>query len=454
MSTSRHPLADPGIKTLIVGLGKTGLSCARFLRARGVPLAVTDSRPQPPGLEALRTEMPDVALFLGGFHPDAFEAAGSLVLSPGVSLSEPLVAKARARGVPVVGDIELFARAARAPVAAITGSNGKSTVTSLLGQMARRAGLSVAVGGNLGEPALELLDDRVQLYVLELSSFQLETTVSLAPEVAVVLNLSADHMDRYGSLQAYAEAKARIFRGARCGVVNLDDPAVLAMAAGLSERLGFTLGEPGGQDLGIRERDGGPWLCRGAEPLMAVSELGIQGRHNCANALAALALGMGLGLATAPMLEALRSFPGLAHRTELVGERAGVRWYNDSKGTNVGACIAALEGLCPAGGGRIVLIAGGDGKGADFSALRPAVQRTARALVLIGRDAPLIERALEGAAPMWRAATLEQAVSLAGAQARPGDLVLLSPACASFDMFRNYEHRGEVFTQAVRRLVG
>ncbi len=454
MNAAMYAAPDVGTKTLVVGLGKTGLSCARFLHARGVPLAVTDSRPRPPGLEALRAEMPDVALFLGGFQASAFEAADCLVVSPGVAVSEPLVRAAAERGAPVVGDIELFAREARAPVVAITGSNGKSTVTTLVGQMAQRGGLNVAVGGNLGDPALDLLDDQVALYVLELSSFQLETTFSLAPQAAAVLNLSPDHMDRYPSVQAYADAKARIFRGARYGVINRDDPRVVQMAESLAERVGFTLCEPAANDFGVRVQGGEPRLCRGSEALLAVSEMAIQGRHNQANALAALALGAGVGLGLASMLEVLRSFPGLPHRTQLVGERDGVRWYNDSKGTNVGASVAAMDGLAPSAGGRIVLIAGGDGKGADFSELRPAVERAARAVILIGRDAPLIEQALRGAVALLGAASLEEAVGIAAQTARPGDLVLLSPACASFDMFRNYEHRGEAFTQAVRRLLG
>jgi UDP-N-acetylmuramoylalanine--D-glutamate ligase len=451
------PLAQhtPG-KTLIVGLGRTGLSVARFLHSRGVPFAVTDTRDRPPALEALRAQMPEPPLFLGGFAPAAFEAADCLAVSPGVAVREPLIRDAAARGVSVVGDIELFAREVRAPVAAITGSNGKSTVTTLVGAMARRAGLRAAVGGNLGEPALDLLDERAELYVLELSSFQLETTASLAPRVAAVLNLSPDHLDRYPSVEAYAAAKARIFRGAACAVVNRDDERVRAMAAGLAEVVPFTLGAPDEGELGLAQVEGADWLCRGADPIMPVSELGIRGRHNTANALAALAIGAALGLPTEAMLEVLREFRGLPHRTELVGERDGVRWLNDSKGTNPGACIAALEGLAAeqGPGARTVLIAGGDCKGADFAELRDVAARTARAVVLIGRDAPMLERALHGAVPLERASSMEEAVRLAAGRARPGDLVLLSPACASFDMFRDYEHRGQVFCEAVRRLLG
>ncbi len=441
-------------KTLIVGLGKTGLSVARYLRAQGVSVAVTDSRANPPGMEQARLEMPDTALFTGGFDPDAFAAAELLVVSPGVPVSEPLVAQAVARGAPVIGDIELFAQAVRAPVVAITGSNGKSTVTSLLGQMARLAGVRVAVGGNLGEPALDLLDEGVELYVLELSSFQLETTQTLAPKAATVLNVSADHMDRYPSLEDYAAAKARVFDHAEIAVLNRDDPVVRAMAGRAQAEIGFTLADPRSRDdFGLIERAGETWLVRGQEPLMATGEIAVAGRHNLANALAALALGSACGLPVTSMREALRRFRGLPHRTVLVAARRGVRWYDDSKGTNPGATVAALRGLVdPAGSGRAVLIAGGDCKGADFSPLLPVVRDAARAVVLIGRDAPLLERVLRGAVPLLHARDMEDAVALAADAALPGDCVLLSPACASFDMFDNYEHRGRVFAAAVQGL--
>jgi UDP-N-acetylmuramoylalanine--D-glutamate ligase len=451
-SVARTSIATPAAgRVLVVGLGKTGMSCARFLARSGAAVAVTDSRVEPPGLDAIRRELPDVALFLGGFDRSAFAAAELVVVSPGVSVEEPAIREARARGVPVLGDVELFAQSAQAPVAAITGSNGKSTTTMLLGEMARIAGRRAAVGGNLGEPALDLLDPAVELYVLELSSFQLETTESLAPAVATVLNVSPDHMDRYPDLAAYAATKARIFRSAAVAVVNRDDPAVTTMPGG-RERRGFTLGEPAAGDYGVRLRDGAPWLCRGDEPLVAAADVAIPGSHNRANALAALAMGDALGLPLAAMREALRGFRGLPHRTELVAEIAGVRFYDDSKGTNVGATAAALEGFADGTAARTVLIAGGDGKGQDFAALGPLLARTARCVVLIGRDAPLVEAVLDPATPRVRARDMVEAVRLAAEHARPGDRVLLSPACASFDMFRNYEHRGEVFAEAVRRL--
>jgi UDP-N-acetylmuramoylalanine--D-glutamate ligase len=440
-------------KTLIVGLGKTGLSCARYFAARGIPAAVIDSREQPPQLEHLRQELPDTALFLGRFDPVVFEEAEQLVVSPGVSLEEPLIRQALARGVPVVGDVELFATEATAPVVAITGSNGKSTVTTMVGEMAAEAGLRARVGGNLGEPALDLLAADTELYVLELSSFQLESTRSLRPAVAVVLNITPDHMDRYPDADAYAAAKAVIYQGAQKRVFNLDDPGVMAMRGEQGDDLFFTLGEPEADCFGLRPYDDGIWICRGQRKLMPVGDLLVPGSHNRANALAALALGSAIGLEMEAMLAALRRFHGLPHRTQFVAEHQGVRWYNDSKGTNVGACAAALEGLDSDAGGRTVLIAGGDCKDADFAALVPVVSRTARAVVLIGRDAPLLEQALAGSAPLFSAADMDEAVGIAAQQAQPGDRVLLSPACASFDMFNNYEHRGRSFMDAVARLI-
>ncbi|MET0027493.1 MAG: UDP-N-acetylmuramoyl-L-alanine--D-glutamate ligase [Candidatus Thiodiazotropha sp.] len=439
-------------KTLIVGLGKTGLSCARYLTAQGVALAVTDSRETPPGLDALRRDYPDMALFLGGFQPEVFQAANQLVVSPGVPVSTPLIQAARERGSEVLGDVELFARAVRAPVVAITGSNGKSTVTTLVGEMAHNAGLRVAVGGNLGEPVLDLLDDAVDLYVLELSSFQLETTWSLKPETAVVLNVSADHMDRYRDIDDYAAAKAGIYSQAKIQVINRDDTRVAAMAGPDDSVVGFTLNTPVGSDFGVCESQGESWLCRGSTLLMPVSELRIPGRHNQANALAALALGQAVGLPMATMLETLRIFRGLEHRTQWVSDTQGLRWYNDSKGTNVGATISALLGLHADDESRTVLIAGGDCKGADFTLLAPVAEKTARAVILIGRDAPALAAVLEGRTKLVFAESMTDAVMKARDEASPGDRVLLSPACASFDMFKNFEDRGEAFVRAVEGL--
>ena len=432
---------------LVVGLGKSGLSAARFLAARGVTVGVVDSRAEPPGLEALRAELPRVGVVCGPFQAEVMKAAELLVVSPGVPVADPAISAAEAAGVPVVGDIELFARFAQAPVVAITGSNGKSTVTELMGRMAARAGLDARVGGNIGTPALDLLgESEPDLYVLELSSFQLETTCSLRAAAAVVLNVSPDHMDRYDTLHDYEAAKARIYRGAEHAVVNGDDPAVVAMGFGADHVLRFTLGEPRPGEYGLR----GGWLARGEEALMDAAELRIAGLHNMANALAALALGEALGIPRPPMLAELREFTGLPHRTSWVAGADGVDWYDDSKGTNVGATLAAIHGM----GRPLVLIAGGDGKGQDFSPLRAAMAVHGRAAVLIGRDGPAVEDALKGAVPTARAATLEEAVSIAAELAEPGDCVLLSPACASFDMFSGYVERGERFAAAARQLTG
>jgi UDP-N-acetylmuramoylalanine--D-glutamate ligase len=436
--------------TLVVGLGKSGLSAARALKALGAPFTVVDSRVAPPGLATFQAEFPEIPCHLGGFDPAWFKRATRLLVSPGVAVKTPVIAEAAARGVPVWGDIELLARLTDAPIAAITGSNGKSTVTTLLGLMTERAGVRAAVGGNLGAPALDLWReiDRPELYVLELSSFQLETTYSLNARVATVLNISPDHLDRYDRMEDYIAAKRRIFQGNGLMVVNADDPVVMAMVEPGRRKVCFTLDEPDEGDFGLRPAGGETWLAYGQELWIAASALQISGDHNLANALAALAMGRSLGLERNGMLAALREFTGLAHRTTLVRERDGVRWFDDSKGTNVGATVAAVRGLP----GQVVLIAGGEGKSQDFRPLRAALTGKARAVVLIGRDAPLIATALGNGVPIHSAADMEQAVARAAELAQPGDSVLLSPACASFDMFSNYEERGVVFANAVRGL--
>ncbi|NIR28607.1 MAG: UDP-N-acetylmuramoyl-L-alanine--D-glutamate ligase [Gammaproteobacteria bacterium] len=447
-ATGHGPDRLAGGTTLIVGLGHTGLSCARYLAARSERIAIVDSRPQPPQLEALRRALPDVPVYVGGFAASLFDQAARIVVSPGVPLTEAPIRRARAAGVAVLGDIELFARAVTAPVVAVTGSNGKSSVTTLVGDMARRDGRSVRVGGNLGPPALDLLGDPgTELFVLELSSFQLESSCSLQPAAATVLNVSPDHMDRYASLDAYVAAKRRIFGGNGAMVLNLDDPPVAAMGEPHRWVIGFTLAPPERGAFGVRTHAGEPWLAYGDERLMPVSGLGAQGSHAVANALAALALGSAVGLSKAAMLAALGEFTGLPHRCQLVLTRDGVRWFNDSKATNVGATVAAIRGL--QGAGPIVLIAGGDGKGADFAPLREAVVPGVRAGVLLGRDAPRIEAAIGDRVPVVQVADMIEAVASARALARPGDSVLLSPACASLDMYRNYEERGQVFIRAV-----
>ena len=443
-------MTHPG--TVIVGLGATGLSAARFLARHGEPFAVTDSRSCPPALTDLSREFPDVPRALGCFDRALCLTARRLIVSPGVTLREPVLLEAQARGVEVVGDIEVFAHHARAPVVAVTGTNGKSTVTSLVREMAQAAGLAVRAGGNLGPPALDLLDDgEPDLYVLELSSFQLETTASLKPTAAVVLNVTPDHKDRYATLDAYAKAKRRVYRGAGTRVINRDDPLVAAMAEPDGPVVGFTVRAPEPRCFGLIPEEGGAWLAYEDERLMPVADLPIPGRHNVANALAALALGTAVRLPRGAMVSALRRFHGLPHRCQWVGRASGVDWYNDSKGTNVGATCAALRGLCAER--PVILLAGGDGKGADFTPLASACDGGVRAAVTLGRDGPLIAKALQGVVPVARASDLTDAVSQAAGLARSGDAVLLSPACASFDMFRDYVERGERFVAAVREWV-
>ena len=440
---------EAGSRALVLGLGRTGLSCARYLQGKGLEVRVADTRAEPPGAAALREQVPAAELHTGAFQLSLLDGVAQVVISPGLSLGEPVAAEALRRGLPVVGDIELFARETQAPVAAITGTNGKSTVTALLAELASAAGRPAVAGGNLGEPALDLLARPVpQLYVLELSSFQLETTCSLETATATVLNVTPDHLDRYRTLDDYAAAKARIFERCDVAVVNADDPRVRTMPRAGQRVITFSLQDPAADYLLARE----PELvltCRG-EALLPMSALKLQGEHNAANALAALAMCEALELPRAPVLGALGSFGGLPHRAQWVGDLDGVRYVNDSKGTNVGATIAAVSGLA----GPLVLIAGGDGKNQDFDELRPVCRGKVRHVVLIGRDAPRLAAALDGVCTSERAADMRAAVAAARAAARTGDTVLLSPACASLDMFRDYAHRGEEFAAAVRSLAG
>jgi UDP-N-acetylmuramoylalanine--D-glutamate ligase len=440
---------------VIVGLGVTGLSCARYLLRHGWRVCVTDSRADPPGRAQLALLDPDLTVRFGALDTSLLDEAVCVVASPGVPLSDPFFAEARRRGITIAGDIEMFAVAADAPVVGITGTNGKSTVTTLLGRMAERAGVRVRVGGNLGEPALDLLlaaqadAQPTELYVLELSSYQLEATSSLDLRAATVLNVTPDHLDRYASLGDYAAAKARIFARCDTAVINLDDPLVVAMPHKAARVVGFSLQDAPGADYTVARRaTGKPWLMRRGEPLIAVESMRLSGLHNAANALAALALGEAIGLPLPVMLDELARFAGLPHRSQWVAEIRGVSYVDDSKGTNVGATLAAVAGLA----GPLVVIAGGDGKAQDFAPLREAFRGKVRCVVLIGRDAPAIEQVLHDVCAIQRSASLPEAVRAAAKVARPGDTVLLSPACASLDMFRNYAHRGEVFGSAVREL--
>lgn len=435
----------------VVGLGETGLSCVRHLLAGGWRVAVTDSRSRPPQLAALRAAFPEVSVTSGGIDQSMLMGAEEIIVSPGVPLTEPALCAARDRGIPIIGDIELFARTASAPVLAVTGTNGKSTVTALLGEMARAGGVNVAVGGNFGPPALDLLRlPQVQLYVLELSSFQLESVHSLNACAASVLNIAPDHLDRYSSFADYIEAKTAIFRGNGVMVLNADDAAVSALAEAGRETLYFTLAAPREScTFGIDYRHGEPWFCHGRNKLAPSAVFQPIGRHNQANALAALALGSAAGVPASGLLAGLRTFKGLAHRMEPVVKHDGVLWINDSKSTNVGATLAAIAGLDR----PLILILGGQGKGQCFRELRGAVRERARAAVVLGQDAERIASALRDACRIEAAADLPAAVAGAARLARPGDIVLLSPACASFDMFSNYAERGEAFREAVEAAI-
>jgi UDP-N-acetylmuramoylalanine--D-glutamate ligase len=436
-------------RAIVVGLGRTGMSCARYLHSRGVEFAVTDSRAAPPESPALQQLSPAVDMRFGGFDESLLDGAAQVIASPGVSLDEPFLKAAAARGVAIVGDIELFVREAKAPIAAITGTNGKSTVTTLVALMSNAAGKRAIAAGNLGRPVLDLLEEPVpHIYVLELSSFQLDTTHTLRAAVATVLNVTPDHMDRYANLDAYATSKARIFDGSQAAVLNLDDSSVRAMALHAANKVGFSLVRDAEASYYAETRNGETVLtCRG-EKLVAMSELKIAGLHNAANALASLAMCEALGLPRTPCLRALREFAGLPHRSQFVAEVGGVRYVDDSKGTNVGATLAAVAGMP----GTLVLIAGGQGKGQDFGPLAAAFRDKVRHVVLIGQDAKLIDAALTGVCTTEYAHDMDEAVQAAANAVRPGETVLLSPACASLDMFRDYGHRGDVFAAAVRRL--
>ncbi|MFZ5957658.1 UDP-N-acetylmuramoyl-L-alanine--D-glutamate ligase [Pseudomonas knackmussii] len=437
---------------IVVGLGKSGMSLVRFLARQGTPFAVADTRENPPELVTLRSQYPQVEVRCGELDADFLCRAQELYVSPGLSLRTPALIEAAARGVRMSGDVDLFARHAKAPIVAITGSNAKSTVTTLVGEMAAAAGKRVAVGGNLGTPALDLLADDVELYVLELSSFQLETCERLNAAVATCLNVSEDHMDRYDGMADYHLAKHRIFRGAKQVVVNRADALSRPLIADSVPCWTFGTDKPDFKAFGLIEEGGEKSLAFQFETLLPVRELKIRGAHNQSNALAALALGHAVGLPFEPMLQTLREFAGLAHRCQWVGEREGVNYYDDSKATNVGAALAAIEGLGADIDGKLVLLAGGDGKGADFSALREPVAKFCRAVVLLGRDAELVGAALGDDVNKVRVQTLDEAVRKAAELAQTGDAVLLSPACASLDMFKNFEERGRLFAKAVEEL--
>ena len=443
---------------LVLGLGETGLSMVRWLSAQNARLRVADTRSAPPGLAQATRYVAAEQIFCGNFNDALFDGIELIAISPGVPLRDPAVERAIARGIEVVGDIELFAQSLpkhnRPRILAITGANGKTTVTSMVEHLCKAAGKDAVAAGNISPAVLDVVLERginqPEVWALELSSFQLETTSSLNADAATVLNISEDHLDRYADMAAYSSAKARIFAGCGVQVLNRDDERCMSMVREECKTITFGLNKPDTEsDFGV-ERDAGEiWLVQGTQRLLKASELQVAGLHNVANALAALALSRAINFPMHTLLEALRSFKGLPHRVERVAEIDGIIYYDDSKGTNVGATVAALQGL----GRKAVLIAGGEGKGQDFTPLHPAVAQHARAVVLIGRDAPLIAAALtDCGVQVAHAEDMNEAVRQAASLAQSGDAVLLSPACASFDMFRNYEHRAEVFVQAVHEL--
>jgi UDP-N-acetylmuramoylalanine--D-glutamate ligase len=445
--------------TLIIGLGKTGLSCVRYLSRLGIKdIRVWDASPHPPALPQLQQEFPTIPFYSGEFSITQCLkfAVKQIILSPGVDSQLPVWQQCREQGIAILGDVELFAQTVRAPIVAITGTNAKGTVTSLVGKMAECAQISVRVGGNIGIPLLDLLyEPEPDLFVIELSSFQLEITYSLKPAASIILNISGDHLDRYPNLQSYVAAKQGIFHASRYVIYNRHEPLTQPLAQGLNYNSisSFGLDEPCAGTWGIRQQAGQAWLAYGQELLLAVSELKIKGRHHWLNALAALALGTAVSLPRVAMLQALCNFSGLPFRCQYIATINQVEWYNDSKGTNVAATLAAIQSVAETISGKIVLLAGGVAKGADFTPLQTVAEQYLRYAVLFGRDAVHLANALSERVVIKPVSDLRQAILLAKQLAKAGDAVLLSPACASFDQFRNAEERGEIFTHAVKELL-
>ena len=441
-----------GLK-VVAGLGISGVAAVNFLHEHGYRVAVTDSRKTPPGHDQIPS---DVQTSFGQLDQELLLQAEEIVISPGLDPQLPEIQAAIAQGIAVVSEIQILRRFTDKPIMAITGSNAKSTVTTLIGLMAKDAGVKVAVGGNLGRPALDLTKDDPELYILELSSFQLETTSNLHAEVAVILNMSEDHLDRHGDMMGYHTAKHRIFQGVKKVVYNRDDSLTRPLVPDATPMQSFGLNAPDMNQYGmLKENDGTMWLARGRERILKSSEMYIQGTHNVANALACLALGEAIGLPLASMLDTLKTFKGLEHRCEFVKEVQGVRYYNDSKGTNIGATLAAIDGLGAAiepQQGKVAIILGGQGKGQDFTALRDALSKYAKLAVLIGEDRAVIEQAIAGTTTLLHAASLQEAVELCQQHTQAHDVVLLSPACASFDMFKGYSERGHQFVECVNTL--
>ncbi len=438
-------------RKVVVGLGETGLSCVRYLKRQGYAVAVADTRLNPPCLEVFQAEFSDVPLHLGDLEVGFFAGVDEVVVSPGLSLQHPILKQLAEQGVSLVGDVELFARSIgnTKSVVAITGSNGKSTVTAWLAHVLQHIGQRVAVGGNIGIAVLSLLDQvEVDVYVLELSSFQLETVTSLKGQIACVLNVSEDHMDRYADMASYVQTKQRVYWGAQAIVTNRQDMLTQALVPDTTTRISFGLNEPDLKQLGLIKDQQEVFLAFGKQRLCEVNTLRLVGEHNWSNALAVLALGLGLGLEPQAMVAGLQSFSGLPHRCQWIGRVASVDWFNDSKATNVRASLAAIDSLGSQYEGRLIVIAGGQSKDAEFTPLRAVVAKYVKKLILMGEDAPILEQVMQGITSISRATSMTHAVALAADSACSGEVVLLSPACASFDMFTGFEDRGEQFVRA------
>ena len=436
---------------VIVGLGKTGLSCFRYLSNQGLNVAITDSREEPPELLELRAEFESASVYLGQINEQVLLASDQIILSPGVSLDNKSIKLSIENNIPVFGDIELFCQKAQAPIIAVSGSNGKSTVTTIVAEMTRLAGLKTYVGGNIGIPALDLLSDSSpDLYVLELSSFQLETTYSLNAHASVVLNVSPDHMDRYSSLKDYVNTKKRIYSGQGLMVLNKDEEYIHSIMDSKRDTIYFSLGAPEGENFGLINHNNEVWLSQGNEKIINKNQLKIKGEHNISNALAAMALAGAVNVPTNIMADVLKNFTGLEHRCQLVREIDNVSWYNDSKATNVGACIASITGLCELG--NIILIAGGDSKGADLSGLNPIVKKYIKRVFLFGVDANKLADVMGSDVDKEFVNNMNEAVKGASKIADPDDIVLLAPACSSLDMYKNYQQRGDAFISAIDAL--
>lgn len=431
---------------LVVGMGETGIACARYLAARGVHALFADSRLDPPGLAAIVKAMPDAALFAGDSLAEIPPGIDHIIISPGVDLEHPLMIRAREQNVEILSDIDVFGLECAAPVITITGTNGKSTVTTMLGEMLSVAGRKTAIGGNLGEPALNLLDPEQEFYVLELSSFQLERSRPVSSVAAVVLNIVPDHLDQHSGFESYITAKAYIYVQCETAIVNRDLPELAELVPADKPMIGFGLGEPKGEDFGVVPTSDGEFIAQGDELLMPVTGLLVHGRHNLTNALAALALGYAAGVTPIAMLPGLKSFKGLPHRMQPVPTDDEINWIDDSKATNVTAAVTSIQSIP----GRLVLIAGGDGKGADFQDLAKALSGRRSVAILLGTDKERLAAELEDHCEIRITESLPAAVAAARQIASPGDTVLLAPACSSLDMFDGFSHRGDVFQEAIR----